>query len=206
VRIPERDTPTLTSLIEGAIGSRIGRLDTVTVGRIESYDASTRRAAVKPMIMRHDVDEDGERVAVSRPVFQGVPVLLPGAGGARLTFPISAGDYVLLVFADSIDAWLGRGGEVDPGERRQRPVAIPGIQPFSGSGAASDATPQIEITSTEVRAGGDQALATKADLDALKAAISGAAVSGGDGGATFKANILAALATWPTGTTVLKGS
>ena len=49
------------------------------------------------------------------------------------------------------------------------------------------------------------ALATRADLEALLSAISGAAVLAGDGGATFKTNLLAALAGWPVGTTVLKG-
>ncbi|MBA2718937.1 MAG: hypothetical protein H0U52_06820 [Chloroflexi bacterium] len=49
-------------------------------------------------------------------------------------------------------------------------------------------------------------LATKADLAALKAAITGAATVANDGGAAFKANILAALgAAWPVGTTKLKG-
>lgn len=48
-------------------------------------------------------------------------------------------------------------------------------------------------------------LATKADLDALLSAITSAAVLGGDGGATLKENILAALGPlWPVGTTVLK--
>lgn len=58
----------------------------------------------------------------------------------------------------------------------------------------------------EIRTPGGTAafLATKADLDDLKDAISGAATVAGDGGAAFKANVLAALAGWPAGTTVLK--
>lgn len=50
-------------------------------------------------------------------------------------------------------------------------------------------------------------LATKADLNALRSAISGAAVTPNDGGAALKTNILAALpeATWPAGTTKLRG-
>jgi hypothetical protein len=46
--------------------------------------------------------------------------------------------------------------------------------------------------------------ALKSDLDTLKAAISGAAVVAGDGGAAFKANILAALAAWPVGAQKVK--
>lgn len=60
--------------------------------------------------------------------------------------------------------------------------------------------------SVEIRGlgGGAEPLATKADLDALKSAISSAAVVANDGGATFKANILSALSSWPVGTRVLK--
>lgn len=60
----------------------------------------------------------------------------------------------------------------------------------------------------QVLIGGSPAeLATKQDLTVLKAAISGAAVVAQDGGASFKAAIVAALTTppWPVGTTVLKG-
>lgn len=48
-------------------------------------------------------------------------------------------------------------------------------------------------------------LGTVVDLTTLKSAIQGAAVVANDGGAAFKANLLAALASWPTGTTKLKG-
>lgn len=56
------------------------------------------------------------------------------------------------------------------------------------------------IAGSEIKLGSDAAatkVALKTDLDALKAAISGAAVVPNDGGATFKANILAALSSWP---------
>lgn len=54
--------------------------------------------------------------------------------------------------------------------------------------------------------GAAQALATNAALAALKSAIADAAVVAGDGGAAFKANLIAALSSWPgAGTTVLRG-
>lgn len=58
------------------------------------------------------------------------------------------------------------------------------------------------ITKLEIGSSPD-AVATKADLDAIKAAINGAAVGSMDGGATFKANIILA---WPVavGSTVVK--
>ncbi len=47
-------------------------------------------------------------------------------------------------------------------------------------------------------------LATKADLTALKTAITNAVIVATDGGASFKATLLAALGAWPAGTTTFK--
>jgi hypothetical protein len=144
----------------------------------------------------------------SLPVITDVPVVFPGAGDYSVTFPIAKGDTVLLIFAEgSLDQWLTKGGEVDPQDDRRfsltDAIAIPSLRhgPISGSAAS-----KIEFTSSEIKAGGSQQLATKADLDALKSAISGAATTPNDGGAAFKAAILSALSSWPTGTQVLKGS
>lgn len=86
-----------------------------------------------------------EGQAVSVPVITNVPIVWPGAGGFRLTFPIAAGDVVLLVFSDrSLDLWLEKGGEVDPKDPRRHAlsdaIAIPGLRSFREpwSGAAAD--------------------------------------------------------------------
>lgn len=60
-----------------------------------------------------------------------------------------------------------------------------------------------EIWITDRATGAAAPLATKADLDTLRAAVLGAVIAPGDGGAALKAAILAAA--WPVGTTVLKG-
>lgn len=60
----------------------------------------------------------------------------------------------------------------------------------------------VEIRSLS---GTAQGLLTVADGNALKSAISGAAVTANDGGLALKTNILTALDDWPTGTNVLKG-
>lgn len=59
----------------------------------------------------------------------------------------------------------------------------------------------IEIRSA---AGLAAPLATKADLEALKLAITNAVIVANDGGASLKSTILGALASWPAGTTKLK--
>lgn len=208
----DRQTPTLASAMMRAVEARLYDVHVCVPARVESYDESARKISAQPLIHRGVIDEGGDRVAERPAVIQEIPVVFPGSGGVRVKFPIAVGDVVLLLFSgQSLDRWLVRGGEVDPEDDRRHAesdaIAIPGLQPFSGTGAAGNGSPMIEFTTGgQIHAGGSAALATKADLDALKSAISGAAVLAGDGGATFKANIMSALATWPTGTTTLKGA
>ncbi len=196
-------TPTLADALSGALESRLSDVFTALPGRVESYNSSTRRANVKPLIKRATTDEEGNRVAESLPVVTDVPVMFPGSGGVRVSFPVAAGEVVLLVFASaSIDKWLDRGGEVDPLTDRRHSlsdaIAIPGLLAH-----ASDADPMIKFTSNgQIHAGGSDALATKADIDDLRSYIV-THVHPAPGGTT-------SAPTGPVpsaaGTTVLKGS
>ena len=66
------------------------------------------------------------------PVYE-VPVIFPSAGGGLLSFPISVGDTVLLVYSmRSIDDWTeGNGEKVEPLDNRHYhlsdAIAIPGL-------------------------------------------------------------------------------
>ena len=100
--------------------------------RIESYDHTTQRAEVTPLLRRAYADGNVE----SMPVIAGVPVVWPRSGGASLTMPVKRGDGVMLVFADrSLDRWLVQGGEVTPDDRRKHDlsdaIAIPGLYSFA---------------------------------------------------------------------------
>jgi hypothetical protein len=49
--------------------------------------------------------------AMQLPLLQDVPVVMPGAGGWSMTFPIQPGDECLVVFADTpLDVWFQNGG------------------------------------------------------------------------------------------------
>src|SRR5690606_33082216 len=94
-----------------------------------------------------------------------------GSGGFRVTFPVDAGDEVLLIFSESaLDAWLTYGGEVDPVDDRRfslsDAIAIPGLRNFSNplsSAPADRATfgkdtgAQIHVDDTEIRLGANDA-------------------------------------------------
>lgn len=106
-----------------------GKVDTVTVGLVESYDPDSQIVTVQPAIMRRRESEDE---AKPRPVLADVRIVFPGSGDYWVTFPISQGDPVLLLAPSrSLDNWLNSGGIVDPDSDRifdlSDAIAIPGI-------------------------------------------------------------------------------
>ena len=204
---PRSNSPTMTAVLAAAIESRLADVHVALPGRVEAYNATTGRADVQPLIKQGFQAEDGSRSVDSLPLLTNVPIAMLGSGVVRVKFPVTVGDVVWVMFASSsLDAWLnGAGAEVDPLDDRRHAlddaIAIPVVLPGN-----ADGVPQIEFTSTEIRAGGTAELALKEDVNRVKGAIAGAAVVAGDGGAAFKTNIGLALAGIPVGTTVLKGS
>lgn len=131
----------LATALREAINGRIEGLHTALPAQIESYDHATQKASVLPLIRR--VNKAGEELDL--PVITDVPVVFPGGGGAALTFPIEAGDTVLLVFSErSLDNWLQTGGVANPAKtgymRLSDAIAIPGLKPFNGTFTADNAT------------------------------------------------------------------
>lgn len=140
--------PTLAAVLNDFKASMFADMRVAVPARVERYDAATQLIDAKPLLRDTFTTEEGEREIVSLPVITNVPVVFPGAGGFRLTFPVAVGDTVLLVFADrSIDAWLAHGGETSPTDERHHhlsdAIAIPGLHPNNAplTGAStSDAT------------------------------------------------------------------
>lgn len=136
-------SPELAAVIASAIETRLVDVHVSLPGRVESYDVSTQRANVKPMLRRVLRRENMERVTEELPVIPSVPVLWPRGGGAFVSLPLAAGDFGLLVFADySIDRFRSTGEDVDPGDERRfdlsNAVFYPG-GPFPSSGKLADA-------------------------------------------------------------------
>lgn len=130
---PRRDTPTLAEALRSVLDTRLSGVRVMLPGIVQSYDASRQRADVLPAVHDAYLDESGERQTERLPVVTEVPVIFPGASGGSLTFPLSRGDEVALVFSSSsLDRWLARGGVVDPEDDRHHTVtdaiAIPGLR------------------------------------------------------------------------------
>jgi hypothetical protein len=78
---------------------------------VQSYNAAAQTCSVQPTIQLVRYPRaGGNPIPLDFPVIPDVPVVFPGGGGYSLTFPIAAGDEVLLVFASRcIDAWWKLG-------------------------------------------------------------------------------------------------
>ncbi len=128
-----------SDIIFSAIKSVISGMHTCLPGRIGSYDYTTQKASVLPLL--RDVYSDNQEIDM--PVIIDVPVMFPAIGSVGLTFPVNPGDGVLLVFAErSIDKWLSKGGVVTPDDPRRfdlsDAIAIVGLDPFTETSQADN--------------------------------------------------------------------
>lgn len=189
-------------------------------GTIVSYD-STALTATIDLAMRKTIrasdDADGD-AHVDLPRLQDVPIAFPSAQGFAIHFPLTAGDSVLCMICDSdFEGWW-RGGELaNPSSPARHTLAgafaIPvsrSIAHASGSNLTIGKSPALATFSpSTVEVGGTNPIAKSDALSAIFDALTSAAVASGDGGTTFKANILAALEIDPRwinrATIVLKG-
>lgn len=198
--------PTLSETISDALESAFVDVHTALPGRVKSYDASKQTADVEPMIRRAIRDTEGKIVNESLPVIPNVPIAWMRGGGFIFHFPLAAGDFVLLIFSEAATAqWRESGTLSDAGDITRHGLsyafAIPGIAPNSGAASPTGANVVAPTPLSIGNAGTAQFVALEplvsAQLGVLKAAIAGAAVVAGDGGAAFKAAIVAALSAWP---------
>ena len=91
-------------------------------GTVESFDPETQTVSVQPAL---------KRGLFSLPVIRDVPVFFPGSKDQAVTWPVSAGDECLLIFADSdIDRWFDSGETEDPSSARQH--SLPDAFAFVG--------------------------------------------------------------------------
>ena len=84
-------------------------------GVVESFDAQSQTAAIRPVIRTSGIE---------LPLVRDVPVFFPGSRESAVTWPVSAGDECLLVFADlDIDSWYESGNSQDPVSARQHDLS-----------------------------------------------------------------------------------
>lgn len=136
------DDPMEMSLVDGiqmVVDATLEGLRICLPGQIESYDPKTRKANIKPMLKR--VYADGE--IQSLPVLTAVPIVWPAGGGGALSFPLTRGDGVLLVFSErNMENYLESGVESTPLDGRKfdmsDAIAIPGLYSFKTKSPIKD--------------------------------------------------------------------
>ncbi len=170
-------TPTLPELLRTILDAQLNDIHISMPARVETYDASKLSVNVQPLIKRAFTDEAGDRQTEAFPVIPNVPLIFPGAGAYRITFPVKKGDLVTLLIAEaSLDKWLETESVVDPLDDRRNMMidaqAIPGLRSFKSANGANEDALVIDVPSGgEMRLGSESAtdpVALKSDLDAIK--------------------------------------
>lgn len=91
-------------------------LRTVTFGEIVSYDPTTERATIKPLVRYPNAKASGVVEFQDEPDVPDVPVCFPSGGGVRVSWPLPPGAFVILAYLHrDASAFLeALSGPVDP--------------------------------------------------------------------------------------------
>lgn len=175
--------------IRAAIEQHMARMWTSAMGRIVSYDAVKQTASVQLTVKSFVKDENGKRKAVDIPILQDVPVQFPGSGGQTMTFPVAAGDEVMINFLSrASDAQQQSGGDQNPTDASvnslSHPRAMLGFKsdPKKLSNVSTTATElRSDDGNTKISLSGAGGVGVSTDKSVSIAAANGVAIGGGAG-------------------------
>jgi hypothetical protein len=189
-----RRSERLDDLEEGlriAMDSHQSHMWTALPGIVAGVDLAAQTLSVQPSVQGSITAPDGSVQAVNLPLLVDVPVVWPRAGGFALTFPIKAGDEVLVVFASRcIDAWWQSGDVGAQAEARMhdlsdgfailaptsQPKKFENINPNNVQLRDESGTTYVEITPDGAAR---VVAATKVDIEAPSVNIKGNVVHSG---------------------------
>ena len=134
--------PTLEEVLDQVMTSRLQSVYTSLPGRVLFFNPLTSTCVVQPFPA---IYQDGE--AVDLPTLHGVPVGFPSGGGASITYPLSSGDVVLLVFASApMSRYREEGAEGDPSDVRRFDLSDAWALPLAGGGQPSATIGRTVVT------------------------------------------------------------
>ncbi len=111
------DPNPLATAIMAIVDDRMEKFYTSLPAYVVDYDHVRQSVEVQPWIEMPWREEDGETGSRKLPMVLDVPVLFPGGGKNRITWPIEKGDTVLLLCLSQDDTkWKTQGREVDTGK------------------------------------------------------------------------------------------
>lgn len=144
-----------------AMESQQAQIWTALPGVVAAVNLAAQTLSVQPTVQGSVASPDGAKQLVNLPLLVDVPIVWPRAGGFALTFPIAAGDEVLVVFASRcIDSWWQSGGIGAPAEARMhdlsdgfailaptsQPKKLPGVSSTNVQLRDEAGTTYVEIT------------------------------------------------------------
>lgn len=119
---------TLEEVIDRAFDSRMSGVWTALPGRVKSFDAASSTATVQPF---PSIFLAGEPLVI--PEIADVPVSYPQGGGASITYPLAAGDVVLLLFSTlPLGRYREEGADGDPVDTRRFDLSDAWAIPLAG--------------------------------------------------------------------------
>lgn len=170
----DRATPKLAESVRNAIDARIAELHTCLPAAVISYDPSTERASVRPLLKRAIRRRDGERLEFDLPVIEGAPVAWPRFGGWVIRGELAPDDIVTIHVAErSLERWLAAqdtARAVAPGDSRKHDlsdaIVVPGLVPSSAAGVADLVIGRADGSSEiRMRANGEILLSAGGEAD-----------------------------------------
>lgn len=148
----------LQELIRSAMDARQMKIWTAIPGIIDSYDPEAMTCSAHPAVQARVTSLSADKQSTTTafrdiPPFHDCPVVFPSGGGYTLTFPLTAGDECLMIFAHrGIDFWWQQGGSQRPAEARMHNPSdgfiLPG--PFSQPKALANVSAnRVELRSPD---------------------------------------------------------
>lgn len=168
-----------------AMESQQAQIWTALPGVVAAVNLAAQTLSVQPTVQGSVASPNGAKQLVNLPLLVDVPIVWPRAGGFALTFPIAAGDEVLVVFASRcIDSWWQSGGIGAPAEARMHDLSdgfailAPTSQPKKLTGVSStnvQLRDESGTTYVEITPGGKARVvaATQIDVEAPTVNITG---------------------------------
>ena len=162
-----RQYDTLASSVDFAFTQKMKNVYTCMPGVVVGdYDAGRRTVTVRGALNVITSDLDQQLRSHRRDVIRNVPIVYPHAGPYHIQFPLSAGDSVLLLYAQrGMDYWKKSHRVADPTVRlfsEVDAICIPGFgivgeHPPAGSGlvVGVDGGPSIELTESGITISGN---------------------------------------------------
>lgn len=145
--------------VEEFMDSLKGQMNIALPAKVVAYHRTQQTVDVQVVVRKRRIDPFTDEETTFLPdVIHDVPVAFPQSAGFSISWPLTAGDFVTLLFCDrSIAEWKNSGStDTIPQDKRRfsmaDAIAIPGGAPY-GQGADTSATAML-LSGAQVQLGG----------------------------------------------------